>query len=361
MSKPQGYGTGPRELEEGLVSVLDSIVRFLLWAGLISTVVSSGFLVYTFIVFAGEAPASAAQATSNIEIFQKVLMVGAAALGVGSAFVFWGEETLAIIQLVVAGLMYFAPLLLPTVAAGGQVSAVGSRALGALQTGGMIIGGIAVLVLIFDLAVRAKDRAAQGARADQLKYGKGIKEEKDIQNVFLGKCWQLPFCRKFVRERCPIYHSKRTCWKERVGCMCEEEVIRNAMENKPIPRDMVASTSYIPYNNRITMEAKKERCRQCVIYNEHQKHKYRAWMPVVLVGFVGSYALFRTPMLAVTAGVVEQIDRVISVATFRSNKVAETANTTSVLFQELMLICFLIIGLAYMMKLLEFLIFKLKV
>ncbi len=361
MSKPQGYGTGPREIEEGLVSVLDSIVRFLLWAGLLATVVAGGFLVYTFIAFAQGTPASAAQATSNIEVFQKVLLAGVAALGVGSAFVFWGEETLGVIQIGIAALLYFAPLLLPTIASGGQVSPVGSRALGALQSGGMIFGVIAVLVLVLDLGVRARDRAAQGSRADQLKYGKGIKEEKDIQNVFLGKCWQLPFCRKFVRERCPIYHSKRTCWKERVGCMCEEEVIRSAMENKPIPRDMVAATRYIPYNNRITMEAKKERCRQCVIYNEHQKHKYKAAMPIVLLVFVAAYAVFRAPLLVVTAGIVEQIDKVISVATFQSSKTAERANITSAMFQEALLICVLVIGLAYMMKLLEFLIFKLKV
>src|SRR5205823_3893098 len=122
-------------------------------------------------------------------------------------------------------------------------------------------------------------------KKDTLKYGKGIKEEQNIRNTFMGKCWQLPYCRKFVRERCLIYHSRRTCWKERVGCMCEEEVIRNAMENRTIPKDAVAAAKYIPVNNRITMAQKRERCRQCVIFNEHLKHQYRLFLPVTVAAF----------------------------------------------------------------------------
>lgn len=359
MSKPTGYGPS-RDLEEALQGTLDSVARFLVYAGGLATLVSIGFLVYTFIVFSGPTQASVAQAGSNIEIFKKILMAGVAALGVGTTYSFWGEETLGVLQVVFAGILYLAPLFLPTLMSGGNVSPVGARALAALQTGGIIFGLLAVSVLILDASLRVKDRAQQGARADQLKYGKGLKEEKDIQNVFLGKCWQLPFCRKFVRERCPIYHSKRTCWRERVGCMCEEEVIRNAMENKPIPKDMVAAARFIPYNNRIPMEHKKERCRQCVIYNEHQKHKYRAVMPVVLLALGGFYALFRPQLLEATGAVVQKIDAIVGAATFRPGT-QEAANSASGVFQEMLLICFMIILLAYAMKVIEFLIFKLKV
>ena len=43
--------------------------------------------------------------------------------------------------------------------------------------------------------------------------GKNAPKEK-VPRPLLGvaaKCWQLPYCRKFVRERCPIFHAGRTC------------------------------------------------------------------------------------------------------------------------------------------------------
>src|SRR5262249_14119457 len=146
--------------------------------------------------------------------------------------------------------------------------------------------------VLFDVITRVRIRVREGARADQLKYGKGVKEEKDIRNVLLGRCWQLPYCRKFVRERCPIYHARRTCWKERVGCMCEESVIRNAMSGRVIPADAVAAAKFIPQNHKLTMEQKKERCRQCVIYLEHQKHKYKLAMPAAIGGMAVVYIVF---------------------------------------------------------------------
>jgi hypothetical protein len=37
----------------------------------------------------------------------------------------------------------------------------------------------------------------------------------------------------------------------------------------------------------LSMAQRKERCRNCVIYNEHQREKYKILMPVFLVGYTG--------------------------------------------------------------------------
>jgi hypothetical protein len=234
-------------------------------------------------------------------------------------------------------------------------------ALGTIQLGGGVFGLLAIGVLVIDIAQRIKMRAEVGSRADQLKYGKGIKEERDRQNVFMGKCWQLPFCRKFVRDRCPIYHSRRTCWRERVGCMCEEEVIRNAMENKAIPKDVVAAANYIPRNTRLTMDQKAERCRQCVIYNEHQKHKYRAALPAMLILFIGFYVLFRGILLSVSGGLITAIDRIVHTASLSGDTTTTGGAMQGTIFHELLLICLIIIVFAYAMKILEYMIFTMKV
>ncbi len=359
MSRPGNYDTG-RDLEDGFQNLLSTLARFLFFAGLLATLCALGFLVYYATIPQGSAP-PLRQAEGLIATFSSILTAGLVAVSIGAAFTFWGEEIMPALLIIGAGLTYFAPLLVP-MATGGQTTSVGQASLSAVQSSGILFGGIAICILVLDLAVRARERANRGAKADALRYGKGIKEEKGVSNVFMGKCWQLPFCRKFVRERCPIYHARRTCWRERVGCMCEEGVIQGALENRPIPRDSLAAAQYIPKNNKLTLEQKKERCRSCVIYNEHQKHKYKLTMPIILAAFVAIYVVFRGPLIAMTTGVIERIDQTLGRATLRGGQVGiAKATEANVPFQEFLLICLFIVALTYVMRTLEYLIFKAKV
>lgn len=364
MSKPNPRPPSTSSAVEGIQLAFESICKTLCWVGLAALAIGLGFLIYTFAVAGGggSAGVSTGQAIENIDLFKKILLGGVIAVAIGTTYIFWGEETLGVLQLVAAGLLYFAPLILPGVFGVTTPNEAGAAALAAIQSSGVVAGIVGIIVLIADVASRIKLRSQQGARADALKYGKGLREERDIQNVFLGKCWQLPFCRKFVRERCPIYHSKRTCWKEQVGCMCEEQVIRDAMENKVIPKDALAAAQFIPRNNKLTSAQKFERCKQCVIYNEHQKHKYRAWLPISLIAVAAVYVLLRGPLLGMTGQIIEGIDRMIGQATFRQKSgVTQTIQHSGLPFQEILLVCFMVIILAYVLRLVEFLIFKLKV
>ncbi len=343
---------------------LDSATKFGFWAGLGALVVGLGFLLYTFsVVGGGGGGENVAQATANVDLFGKVLLGGVIALMLSVTFMAWGEETLGILQLAASAAFYFAPFYVPGIFGNSTPSEAGQAALGAIQAAGMVGGGIAIVVLIVDVSVRIRVRSIQGMRSDALKYGKGLKEEKDIQNVFMGKCWQLPFCRKFVRERCPIYHARRCCWREQVGCMCEEQVIRDAMEGKVIPKDAIAAAQFIPRNNKLTTAQKHERCRQCVIYNEHQKHKYKLLLPITTAIFAGIYFLFRGPLLDASKGMIVSLDKIIGRATFRgdSANLGNQIGQSGLPFHEILLVCFMVVAFAYALKLLEYCVFKLKV
>jgi hypothetical protein len=360
MSKARGIGPAPtREISEGLVEFLSGVARLLMIAGAIALIIGAGFLIYTCVIFSGSpAPTNIDQALNNIGIFDKFVLGGVLALGVSSTYLFWGESILAGIQLVSAAFLYLSPLILTSAGLVTGDSKPAAAALESLSRGGLLLGLIGIAVLVIDLSIRAKTRARQGWKLDQLRYGKGVKEEVDRHNVFLGKCWQLPFCRKFVRERCPIYHARRTCWKELTGCMCEEEVIRNAMESKPIPKDALMASTYIPRNMKLTFEQKRERCKSCVIYNEHQKHKYKALMPTILLAFAGVYLGLHTVLIRAVGGIIGTLDQLMGKALLRPGA-AQLEQPTA--FKELLLVCLLIVGLAYAMKLLEYVIFKLKV
>lgn len=362
MSKPTF--TPPRsEAGDALAAILEGAARFLLWGGLLAAIVGLGFLIFTYTAFAGGTAANQAQALGNIELLQKLLLAGSVAIVVGTSYLFWGEETLGILQLIGSAALFFAPLYLPQLFSGGTPpERVGQQALASIQLAGIVCGAIAIVVTLADVLQRVSTRSKIGSKADQLKYGKGIKEEADIQNVFMGKCWQLPFCRKFVRERCPIYHARRCCWREQVGCMCEESVIREAMAGRTIPKDAVAAAKLIPLNNQLTVLQKHERCRQCVIFNEHQKHKYKLAIPLILLAFGGLYALFRMPMLASMDRLLQNLDRMIGRVTLQpgASRVVEQG-TGGLPFQEILLVCIVVVVFTYTLKVLEFLIFKAKV
>ncbi len=356
MSSPSNRDRG--EFSEGIYELLGTIARIMAWIGAGATLIGIGFLLFTA-MRAEPTGDIAITAQNNIGLFGKILMGGTVALALGTTYLFWGEELLGPIQLLIAAALFFSPLYLPSIGIDGS-KAIAQGAMEALRNGGLILGIAGMLVLLVDLTTKAKSRVQQGSKADQMKYGKGIREERDRQNVFMGRCWQLPYCRKFVRDKCPIYLARRTCWKELVGCMCEEQVIRDAMENKPIPKDTILAAASIPHNNKLTLTQKRERCKTCVIYNEHQKHKYRLSLPIVLFSFIGIYAVARVPLLASTAGLIRGIDKAIKSSTFQKG-VAVTETPGGEWFTEILTICIMLVLLTYAMKLLEYLIFKLKV
>ena len=140
------------------------------------------------------------------------------------------------------------------------------------------------------------------------------------------------------------------------GCMCEEAVIRSAMENKPIGKDQLMSASYIPVNNKLTTAQKKERCHNCVIYNEHQRHKYKVAMPATLGGFVLIGVVFHGPLHSLVYNLCVQINKVVQ----KGSLGAATVIEPPAYFVELLIFVLLLVGLSYAMKILEFVIFKLK-
>src|SRR4051812_38000326 len=102
-----------RDLSESFQQFLAGVARLLLWGGVGLLVIAVGFLIYTATVFSGSASgASQPQAMSNIEVFQKIIIAGVLSAGVGSTFLFWGEELLGVFQLIITLLLYFAPLIL---------------------------------------------------------------------------------------------------------------------------------------------------------------------------------------------------------------------------------------------------------
>lgn len=370
MSKP----TNPRFNAGGndfLVGLIDGVAKLLLTLGGLAALIGIIFLIVNYFsggTLQGEA---LTDAQSLQRIWQQLALFGSLAVSIGAAWLLWEEETAGPIMMLVGIGLFLCNLWLPLTGAVASPNDLTNNAVTYLSYAGAPLALAGMFMTGFELLSRMRMRAVQGSKAENMKYGKGIKEEKDVRNVLLGKCWQLPYCRKFVRERCPIYHARRTCWKERVGCMCEESVIKNAMEGKVIATDIVAAAKFIPQNNKLTPNQKAERCRQCVIYNEHQKHKYKVTVPAVSAAIVGLYLVLRPSMTRMIneslLGISSTVDRATGSSTGATSTLSADGGRTTAIeggvipYSEIIFVVLALVLFAYAIKMIEYFYFKLKV
>jgi hypothetical protein len=184
-----------------------------------------------------------------------------------------------------------------------------------------------------------------------------------------AKCWDMSFCRAFVRKVCPAYAARKSCWRIKVGCYCDEKTIlkammsegkenvhtRGIMESLGIDNDEKKAK----FGNKV----RKQRCKRCGIYLEHQRQKYQILSPVVfpVVGIL-LYA-FHEKISAVLWVVLENTDRIMSFLAYKTGAAAQTLSSSGDggILTGLAFAWLSIIVISYTLRLLEYLIFELQV
>src|SRR5688572_3225436 len=356
---PVTYSNSRVQSERLYQTFMDWVRKFMQLSAL-AVILLYGYILYGLFFGAVGQWASVPQADQG-RIFQNIqgaLLYVNLALGVlllTLAILYYDEEALGYSLVALAIFAYYGIPFLPEFALADQLSTwarskniSAASILAQVKIAGIMMaqpGGILLLRDIFMRIVHGAQRRRDEFSAMQ--YGGAVHEETPPKGVPIGvfaKCWQMSFCRDAIRKRCPIYHARTRCWKERVGCMCEENVIRHAMDaiiNKEIIRydakpkeaplaepakpsiadEIIAfeadfgkeSTTAvaesppveeekpeekteelrrpevyvppsrkevkIPHNPHLSDFVKRERCRNCVIYNEHQRLKYQFLAP----------------------------------------------------------------------------------
>src|SRR5262245_45566403 len=129
------------EVTDALMGALEFVAKLAMWVGLAATLVSAGLLIYYVIVYSGGTPPSA-DPKGMIETFRKILTTGLLAFFIGSAYLFWGEGWMEIVQIIVSVLFFLAPqlgtLAMPSIAT--STSGIPLLALVAIRTSAMGAG-----------------------------------------------------------------------------------------------------------------------------------------------------------------------------------------------------------------------------
>ena len=223
-----------------------------------------------------------------------------------------------------------------------------------------------IVELVRRVAAAADLAAIQRANA---KYGAGTKTQPKSKQrqIFLGRCWEGPYCRDHIRAKCPIHIKRRgPCWWYKEGCMCEERIVLQAMI-APDWKDQMArahqSQTLTGPRKHLSPEAKRERCRNCIIYNEHQRQKHKALTVVALIAVPG-LLIWQFPVLnAVVNKLLLGLDDLTRRFSFGADPSGIPAlhNSAYALIAWVFVFALGVVLLSQVMRAIEFLCFKLKI
>lgn len=247
-----------------------------------------------------------------------------------------------------------------------------------LQSLWWIYGGPGVLFVLVDMGRRFQAASENAAiQRANLKYGSNINKVSSKGQKFLGRCWELPYCREHVRAKCPIFIRRRgPCWWYKEGCMCEERIVLQAVIAQDWKDQAAAATQKIgltaaPLENRLGISAsapkqllspsaKRDRCRKCIIYNEHQRQKYKLWVGVAMV-VVPALLIVGHDFLAAAAGsVLSVMDKMFQ--QFQLDKTDDSMlhGANAAILENILIFCLGLVIVSQVLRLIEYLVLKLK-
>lgn len=299
------------------ISNIQGIARKTFLVGLIPAIGILCYLIYGLLTNQlSDTGGNSARAVQIIQQLSLWLNIALVVTVISGLFLYYDEDwfgftLLAVAALLAFGIRYLIDFLFAADSASMTVGKAAQALFGEFRVASMIIAAPGVLLVLRSMFMRI----FFGKNQDLTKvtYGKEVQKQTDRPNRALigmfAACWQLPFCRDGIRVKCPIFHARTKCWKQRVGCMCEENIIIMAMGDNPsdggtkteqmpaggggfVPigdllKENVQKTRAtiptrpgprgvrIPTNPHLTETQKRQRCHNCVIYNEHQRQKYQ--------------------------------------------------------------------------------------
>ena len=305
----------------------------------------------------------------NIQIACKVVTIGGIIALVSAAIRFHLDEITGYALLMGGAFLHWGlPMLVGTSLQGASLQAA---TLPAYVVSQYSLIGMVSLILAGPLIAIDFSFKMRGVHRKATRGADVISIEEEIPKVrFCFFCWQMPYCREYLRKFCTAYGKRKSCWRLKSGCYCDEEMILRVMKRSATSKlDGFDQRYSMPTvgKKKLSGAQKRKRCRECFIYSEHQKLKYRILSPLMFpVGILIMWTYF-IPAKAMLHRALELTDKFAGRISFgagqiqlpgiKSTSVVAASNTVEYLF----LICLGMILVSYLIRGLEYFIFDLQV
>ncbi|MCX6344662.1 MAG: hypothetical protein NT018_06275 [Armatimonadetes bacterium] len=198
----------------------------------------------------------------------------------------------------------------------------------------------------------------------RLNTATGLTKKRSAEKL-ICKCWEMAYCREFVRNVCPAFQKKKSCWRIKSGCMCDEGIILRSMTKDAPDNDsyrgiMKSLGLDSPSKSTVPAGVKRARCRRCSIYSEHQRQKYRVICPLVIPLVAAVFYYYYAQMAYWVEIGLTKADRFFSFLVSSTHSIQGT-NTDIQIMTAITVVWLAVIAICYCLRALEYLIFDLQV
>lgn len=342
----------------GLVSA------YLLWGIIAGSLSKAGFL-------SGQ---DLQRVLQNIQIACKILTISGVVIVISGCIRFYLDDVMGYILLLVgAGLRWGMPVLVGSSLNDVAIAATTLPAYVAAQysfvgTVALVTAAPFLLIDFYRKLSEAKRRAARGP----IVFTPGQTEEEDVPK---GKmcvfCWQMPYCRNYLRMYCQAYERRRSCWRIKSGCYCDEQMILRMMKRSNTSHVAGSDQRYAwiagdEKGKQLTGAQKRQRCRECAIYLDHQRQKYQVLGPLAFPASLLIMYMYLKPAKAVMHQALQLTDKFAARLSYNSVPQGMQANqwasspVASNTVEWLFLMCLGLVLVTYIIRGIEYFIFDLQ-
>lgn len=193
---------------------------------------------------------------------------------------------------------------------------------------------------------------------DNIKYGfsrlqvssknkvKSIKRSGKVGN----HCWDSGYCTKELREVCPAFAMKKSCWKVGVGC-CDPTLFLFSSKSDYAKRILEEGG----FDEKVSIAS----CKKCHIYLVHQRRKYKTLLPImIIISLIIGYGVYYYCWNTFEKAIIS-VDKFARFLVPNSGSITNMKGALFVLVAFLVLVSIVLV-MSLMVQLLHYCIFKLK-
>lgn len=316
-------------------------------------------------------PAELASINQSVSWSRIMLVYGSALLVLSLCIRLFYEETIGLILVLVGAGLYF---MAPKGLAGMTTSGAAKTATGKVDPGALLCNGIVhditlvglfclipgCLLLVRDIVWRITKRL-NAKPAPQTEMEKARAERLAKRRKPYEMCWDMSVCNERAKRFCPAWEKHKPCWQVKSGCLCDQTIMRQALLERDKEEGRGQKTAAPDTMPKVIMTAKqkKERCRNCSMYMDHQQQKFKIATPVSLVLVGVLYAVLYKQIYNAFYSFFKGMDHFMKFLTYHKGSTESfSAQGNSVTI--LGMICLGVVVLSVTFRLVEWMIFDRK-
>jgi len=362
-------GTGGRERPVQMYDIIAGWASTIFKLALAATVLAYGY--YLWAIFGGYlARPVSPRIISNLQIMGQ-LLVGASIVGtICLIIVTLDEVAWAVLAGIFGAFFAFGTPHIVASSAGGMHAQPVQVVLKYCTIAGFAVMGLATLRMLGEIGFYISMGPRKRKEEIEIEQ-KAPKKKTSIRARWWARCWEMPYCHESVREQCPAYKARKTCWKYGFGCMCHprliEAVIMASAKGAKTAQERAMREGYVRSDLAADIKLSKEErtipCSKCPIYIEHQRQKFRIVNPIAVVATIAGLAIGYKPMMGLYRGFVQALSRLAARFTL-TDRVNPSEWFSYLDTPTVRIFFFIIVGtliLAYVLKAVEWLIITKKI